>query len=89
MSPRGRCAFFQAPARARRAPFSFEDDGISLAGASARVAIALSWTASRVRVEAGASGNYPLPYQEMRVILPENETRMMELSGADGIGLRL
>jgi alpha-glucosidase len=67
----------------------FEDDGISLVGASARVAIALSWTASRVRVEAGASGNYPLLYQEMRVILPEDETRMVELSGADGIGLRL
>jgi alpha-glucosidase len=66
-----------------------EDDGISLVGASARVAIALSWTASRVCVEAGASGNYTLPYQEMRVILPEDETRTVELSGADGIGLRL
>ena len=51
--------------------------------------IALSWTASRVRVAVGASGNYPLPYTEMRVILPEGETRMVELSGADGIGLRL
>jgi alpha-glucosidase len=66
-----------------------EDDGISLAGPSARVTIALSWTASRVRVAVGASGNYPLPYQEMRVILPEDETRTVELSGADGIGLRL
>jgi alpha-glucosidase len=67
----------------------FEDDGVSLAGASTRVTIALSWTASRMRVEVAASGNYPLPYREMRVILPKDETRMAELSGADGIGLRL
>jgi alpha-glucosidase len=67
----------------------FEDDGVSLAGPSTRVTIALSWTASRVRVAVGASGNYPLPYPEMRVILPEGETRTVELSGAEGIGLRL
>jgi alpha-glucosidase len=67
----------------------FEDDGISLVGASTRVTIAVSWTASRVRVAVGASGNYPLPYQGMRVILPEVEMRTVELSGADGIGLRL
>jgi alpha-glucosidase len=67
----------------------FEDDGVSLVGASTRVAIALSWTARRVCVEVGASGNYPLPYSEMRVILPEDETRTVELSAADGIELRL
>jgi alpha-glucosidase len=66
----------------------FEDDGLSLVGASTRVTIALSWTASKVRVGVGVSGNYPLPYSEMRVILPEDETRMVELSGTDGIGLR-
>jgi len=42
-----------------------------------------------VRVAITASGNYALPCPEMRVILPENETRTVELSGADGIGLRL
>ena len=42
-----------------------------------------------MRVEVGASGNYPLPYREMRVVLPEDETRTVELSGADGIGLWL
>ena len=66
-----------------------EDDGISLVGASTRLTIALSWTASHVRVAVGASGNYPLPYTEMRVIPPEDETRTVELSGAEGIGLRL
>jgi alpha-glucosidase len=71
-----------------RAPL-FEDDGISRAGPSTRVTISLSWTASRVRVAVGARGNYPLPYQKMRVILPGDETRTVELSEADGIGLRL
>jgi alpha-glucosidase len=66
-----------------------EDDGVSLAGASTRVTIGLSWSRSRVRVAVGASGNYPLPYSEMRVILPEDETRTVELFGTEGIGLRL
>ena len=67
----------------------FEDDGVSLAGPSTRVTIGLSWTATSVSVEVRASGNCQLPYQEIRVILPEDETRAVELSGADGIGLRL
>jgi len=67
----------------------FEDDGITLAGASTRVTIVLGWTASRVRVEVAANGNYSPPYSEMRVILPEDESRTVELSGADGIALRL
>ena len=66
-----------------------EDDGVSLVGASTRVTIALSWTASRVNVAVAASGHVPLPYSEMRVILPEDERRTVELSAADGIGLRL
>jgi len=52
----------------------FEDDGVSLVGASTRVTIALSWARSRVRVEVRAIGNYPLPYKEMRVVLPKDET---------------
>src|SRR5271168_2572583 len=67
----------------------FEDDGLSPVGVSTRVTIALSWTASQVRVEVQASGDYPLPYSEMRVILPEDGTRTVELSGADGIALQL
>src|SRR5271166_2900365 len=67
----------------------FEDDGLSLVGASTRVSIALSWTASRVHVAVEANGTYPLPYSEMRVILPEDETRTVDLSRADGIRLRL
>ena len=58
-------------------------------GASTRVTITLSWTARRVRAEVCASGNYSLPYDEMRVIVLEDETRTVELSGAEGIGLRL
>ena len=50
--------------------------------------VALSWTKSAVRVEVEASGDYPLPYSGMRVILPADETRTVELAGADGIALR-
>ena len=67
----------------------FEDDGVSLGGASTRVTIGLNWTATRISVEVGAIGNYPLPYQELRVIVPDDETRRVEVSGADGITLRL
>jgi alpha-glucosidase len=65
----------------------FEDDGLSLAGASTRVTIALGWTATRIRIGVEADGTYPLPYSEMRVILPEDETRTVEVSGTTGIGL--
>ena len=80
---------FRVPPTAHRAPFSSKTTVSPSSAASTRVTIALTWTASRMRLAVGASGNYPLPYQEMRVILPENETRMVELSGAEGIGLRL
>ena len=80
---------FPGPAAGTSRGALVEDDGISLAGPSTRVTIALSWTARRVRVEVGRSGNYPLPSQEMRVILPADEARTVELSGADGIRLRL
>ncbi len=66
-----------------------EDDGLALAGPSTRVTVALCWTDDRVRVEVSASGDYPLPYSGMRVILPADETRTVELRGTDGIGLRL
>ena len=80
---------FPGPGGGASSAALFEDDGISLIGASTRVTIALSWTASRVRIEVGASGNYLLPYREIRVIVPEDETRTVELSGANEIGLRL
>ncbi len=67
----------------------FEDDGLTLAGASTRVTIALSWTAKSVRVAVEADGTYPLPYSAMRVILPEDETRTVEVDGAKGIELTL
>ena len=88
-SPRGLCAFFPAPVRALQAPLSLKTTASPSPAPSTRVTIALSWTRSRVRVAVGASGNYPLPYSEMRVILPEDETRTAELSGTEGIELRL
>ncbi|RBP02327.1 alpha-glucosidase [Roseiarcus fermentans] len=66
-----------------------EDDGLSLAGPSTRVAVALGWTAKTVRVEVSANGDYRLPCSQMRVILPEDDRRRVELRGVDGIGLRI
>ena len=40
----------------------------------------------RVRVEVSASGDYPLPYPGMRVILPGDERRTVELCGRMGSG---
>ena len=64
----------------------FEDDGLTLAGASTRVTIALSWTASRIHVEVGASGNYPLPYSEMRVIFLRTRRGRWKCPGRRGSG---
>ena len=42
-----------------------------------------------MRVAVEADGTYPLPYSAMRVILPEDETRTVEVDGAKGIELTL
>jgi hypothetical protein len=84
-SPRGRYAFFRASAGVPRAPLYLK----TTAYLSSAPRPAWSWTPRQVRVEVGASGNYPLPYREMRVILPDREKRTIELSGAEGIELRL
>jgi hypothetical protein len=65
----------------------YEDDGISIDGALTCVTTTLDWTPSHVRVALTAGGDYPLPYSRMRVVLPEGETRRLELSSVDGIEL--
>jgi alpha-glucosidase len=66
----------------------YEDDGASLHGPATRVKITLSWSPRRVRVAVAPGGDYALPYREMRVILPADEARAVELAGADGVALR-
>jgi alpha-glucosidase len=65
----------------------YEDDGISIDGASTRLTITLDWTLSRIRVALTAAGDYPLPYRRMRVVPPDGETRRIELSSGDGVEL--
>jgi alpha-glucosidase len=65
----------------------YEDDGISIEGESTRLTVALDWTPSRIRVALTASGDYPLPYHRMRVVLPEGETRGVELVGGGVVEL--
>ena len=64
-----------------------EDDGISIDGASTRLTIALNWTPSRLRVALTVSGAYRLPYCRMRIVLPEGETRRVELMSGDDVEL--
>ena len=59
----------------------YEDDGISAEGPVTEVAIRLAWTPGTVEVAVSAQGDYRLPYSQMRIVLPEDETRALELIG--------
>ncbi len=61
-----------------------EDDGASAAGAATRVAFDLAWTASAITIAVSASGDYPLPFQRVRVVAPRAERRPITLRSADG-----
>jgi alpha-glucosidase (family GH31 glycosyl hydrolase) len=58
----------------------YEDDGITLNGPLTKVTITLEWTPRVVRVDAAMSGDYALPYRDIRVILPEGDTREVEFT---------
>jgi hypothetical protein len=58
------------------------------------VTITLEWTPGVVRVDAAISGDYALPYRDIRVILPEGDTREVEFttsapSAVDAVADRL
>ena len=61
-----------------------EDDGVSAEGAPTRVTFDLAWTASAITLAVCASGGYPLPYEQVRVIPPRAERRPITLLSADG-----
>ena len=64
----------------------YEDDGATHAykkGQFARVEVGMEWTSTRIRLRAGVSGDYVLPYRAMRVAVPPGEQRRIELSGTD------
>jgi alpha-glucosidase len=70
----------------------YEDDGISAKGPKTEVAIRLAWTPAEIEVAVSLNGDYRLPYREMRIVLPEDESRTLNLvvettPGAQGLKL--
>ena len=61
-----------------------EDDGISAAVNATRVTLDLAWTADEVELSVSAAGDYPLPYQQIRVIPRQAERRRIRLHTAEG-----
>jgi alpha-glucosidase len=69
----------------------YEDDGHTLAyrnGAWAQIAVEMTTTANSILLTAKRSGSYSVPYASIRVVLPETESRLVQLDG-HGIGLVL
>ena len=64
-----------------------EDDGISIEGPLTKVTISLEWNETEVLIDAAVSGDYALPYREMRVILPTGEARVVEMTAQAPPGL--
>jgi alpha-glucosidase len=64
----------------------YEDDGISHAyakGDYAEVALEVASTPRTITVSARRTGGYRLPYDSIRVVLPEAESRRLVLRGTD------
>ena len=59
---------FPGPAAGSSRFVLIEDDGISAAVNATRVTLDLAWTAEDVDLSVSAEGDYPLPYQQIRVI---------------------
>jgi hypothetical protein len=56
-----------------------EDDGISADGHVTEVSIRVAWTPDEIEVAVSIRGDYRLPYEEMRIVLPERENRPLKL----------
>jgi alpha-glucosidase len=57
-----------------------EDDGVSADGPRSMVDCALSWTPEEVHLHVDVSGDYALPYDEIRVTLPRADRRPLVLT---------
>jgi alpha-glucosidase len=71
----------------RSSAILYEDDGISVQGPLTQAAICLAWTREEIQIDVAISGDYPLPYRQMRIVLPENENRPVTLACAESSGL--
>ena len=61
-----------------------EDDGISENGPSTRLTFDLAWTEAEIVLAARVEGDYPLPYDRMRVVLRQAERRPLRLQTEGG-----
>jgi alpha-glucosidase len=71
----------------RSSAILYEDDGISAQGLLTEVSISLDWTPAEIRIAIAISGDYSLPYRQMRIVLPENENRRLTLACEESSGL--
>ena len=78
---------FPGPGRGRARAILHEDDGVSARGPATEVDIALAWTESTIDLAVSIRGDYPLPYQQMRIVPPLGEKRAVRLGfeGASGL----
>jgi alpha-glucosidase len=80
---------FPAPGQSFSSFTLYEDDGSTLRyrdGDFAEVRFEMTTTASDIRLRAQVTGDYPLPYERIRVVLPAGESRRLGLEG-DGVAL--
>jgi alpha-glucosidase len=64
----------------------YEDDGISPDGPLTELNISLGWTPEEISIDVSSRGDYPLPYREIRVVVPESETRPVKLAIGESAG---
>jgi alpha-glucosidase len=64
----------------RSSAILYEDDGVTADGKLTEVTINLVWSPTEIQVDVAIDGDYPLPYREMRIVLPPNESRALKLT---------
>ncbi|WP_158816422.1 glycoside hydrolase family 31 protein [Methylocapsa sp. S129] len=77
---------FPGRSSGRSSTILYEDDGVSANGPLTEVTINLAWTPAEIHVDVSVNGDYPLPYREMRIILPHNENRTLKLAVGEAKG---
>jgi alpha-glucosidase len=68
----------------------YEDDGLQATGAPDRCVVHRLTASARgaaLRLAMTSVGNWPLPYRQIRVVLPPGEKRKLELKAAAGVAL--
>lgn len=83
--PSRQVRLFPGPGQGESRFVLVEDDGVSASGPVTRLTFALSWTAEQVVLTADRAGDYALPYESMRLVLPASERRPLRLRAGGGM----